>query len=96
MINGGPCTNYYSGAGGGSEYSTTIINCVFQFCRVECEAAYKSFFDTAKALPETLFGMAPLIPATLGSDRSRAIVNAALETWPETHCVYAGRTSTFI
>ena len=50
MINGGPCTNYYNGhdGGGGSEYSTTVINCCFQFCRVECEMAYVSFFDTVK------------------------------------------------
>ena len=84
MINGGPCANYYSGPGNGSEYSTTVINCLFQFCRVECGQAYESFFSTMKNLPANLFGLDPFMPDIVGCDRSPAIVNASLAIWPDT------------
>lgn len=87
MINGGPSSNYYSEPGDKSEYATTIINCLFQFCKRECQPAYKSYFVTMKNLPVVMLGMGPFEPAVVGSDRAPAISNAAVEVWPNTRCV---------
>ena len=88
LIDGGPCVNYYSGTGGGSEYSTTVINSLFQFCRVECTESYRHYFGTLKAIPMTFFSAAaPFEPRVIGSDRAKAIVKAAIDVFPNTHCV---------
>jgi hypothetical protein len=31
LLGGGTLTSYYSGTGSESEYSTSVINCIFQF-----------------------------------------------------------------
>jgi hypothetical protein len=87
MINGGPCTNHYGGPGGKSEFRTSCLNCLFLFCKVECEFTYVVFFETLSNLVFTLFGLPPFVPNVAGSDRSRAIVNAAVAVWPGVHCV---------
>jgi hypothetical protein len=86
MVNGGPSSNIYN-PGGLSESVTTIINCLFQFCKTESGPTYKVFFETMKNLPVVMLGLPPFMPAVVGSDRSKAIVNAALEVWPDTRCV---------
>ena len=78
MINGGPAANYYAGPGDGSEYSTTVINCLFEFVKIECTEAYKIYFEVLKMLCFTFLGLPPLVPSIVGSDRAKAIVNAAL------------------
>ena len=87
MINGGPAANYYAGPGDGSEYSTTVINCLFEFVKIECTEAYKIYFEVLKMLCFTFLGLPPLVPSIVGSDRAKAIVNAALLVWPDTRCV---------
>jgi hypothetical protein len=86
LLNGGPTSNYYSGPGD-SEYSTTVMNCLFQFCRVECQDSYESYFRTLRDLPQVLFGSPPLLVHIVGSDRSRSIINAANTVFPGVHCV---------
>jgi len=87
LINGGPSTNYYSGPGSGtSEYSTTVINCLFQFVKRECQPAYVHYMSTLKELPR-LLGMGPFTPDVVGSDRAPAISNAAVTVWPLAWCV---------
>jgi len=87
MINGGPCLNYYSGPAGKTEYSTSVIDCLFLFCKVECEEAYRVYFETLKNIVVTLFDLPPLDPAVVGSDRAKAIVNAAAAVFPRARCV---------
>jgi hypothetical protein len=81
MINGGPSANYFSG-GKGWEYSTTIINVLFLFCKRESQECYEHFFRVMKTLPVTLFDLPEFIPIVVGCDRSRAIVNAREAVWP--------------
>ena len=86
LLDGGPLTSYYSGPGSGSsEYSTSVTNCIFQFCKFESTETYGSYFTAYKELPVLLLGLNPFIPDIAGSDRARAIVNAALQVWPGTH-----------
>lgn len=81
MINGGPSANYFSG-GRGSEYSTTIVNTLFLFCKHENQKCYEHFFEVMKTVLTTLFDLPPFIPSVVGSDRARAIVNARAVVWP--------------
>jgi hypothetical protein len=79
LLDGGPLTSYYSGPGSGSsEYFTSVTNCIFQFCKFESTETYGSYFTAYKELPVLLLGLNPFIPDIAGSDRARAIVNAAL------------------
>ena len=87
LLDGGPLTSYYSGTGSESEYSTSVINCIFQFCKFESTETYVSYFTAYKDLPVLLLGLDPFIPDIVGSDRARAIVNASLLVWPGTHNV---------
>jgi hypothetical protein len=45
------------------------------------------YFETLQSIVVTLFDLPPLDPDVVGSDRARAIVNAASATWPETRSV---------
>ena len=87
MLNGGPAANYYAGPGDASEYSTTVVNCIFEFVKIEFTEAYKVYFEVMKMLSCTFLGLPPLVPSIVGSDRAKAIVNAALLVWPGTRCV---------
>ena len=65
----------------GSEYSTTVINCLFLFCKHENQVCYEHFFEAMKTLPSVLFDLPPLVPDIVDSDRARAIVNAREVVW---------------
>lgn len=86
MINGGPCANYFSG-GPGSDYSTTVINVLFLYCKHENEVCYIHYFNAMQSLPAVLFGLSPFVPDIVGSDRARAIVNAREKVWPTSRSV---------
>jgi hypothetical protein len=86
VIDGGPCSNYFSG-GPGSEYTTTIINVLFLSCLHENEVCYRHYFESMKSLPVVLYNMQPFVPKVVGSDRARAIVNAREHVFPHSRSV---------
>ena len=86
MIDGGPCSNFFSG-GPGSEYTTTIINVLFLSCLHENEVCYRHYFESMKSLPVVLYNMQPFVPKVVGSDRARAIVNAREHVFPHSRSV---------
>ena len=86
LINGGPCSNYFSGRPG-SEYSTTIINVLFLCCKHENEVCYRHYFEAMKTLSIVLDNLSRFVPTVVGSDRARAIVNAREEVFPYSRSV---------
>ena len=86
MLDGGPCSNYFSG-GPGSEYTTTIFNVLFLSCKHENQVCYRHYFEVMKTLPAVLYNLPPFVPNVVGSDRARAIVNAREQVFPDSRSV---------
>jgi hypothetical protein len=86
MLDGGPCSNYFSG-GPGSEYTTTIFNVLFLSCKHENQVCYRHYFEAMKTLPVVLYNLPPFVPNVVGSDRARAIVNAREQVFPDSRSV---------
>ena len=86
MLDGGPCSNFFSG-GPGSEYTTTILNVLFLSCKHENQVCYEHYFEAMKTLPVVLYNLPPFVPDVVGSDRARAIVNAREQVFPDSRSV---------